>query len=319
LKTPFIVVTGAPAPAPDIATRLQPGPVPPMRQRFLLLRNPRAGLAGSRLADDVVAALGRRGGRVAEAPLAGFDAVAAVAGACDAVVAAGGDGTLRSLAPLLTGSRLPLGLVPAGTGNVLAREIGLPRDPDSIAATLSEGPAIDIGLGQANGAPFLLMAGVGFDGAVVARLDHDLKQRIGKLAYAGPMLRAWLGPRPSFTARIDGAAVPASWLIATRVSFYGGGFRLAAKGDLRGERLTAIIVRPSAPPARLAQLLALALGALDRLPGVEVRSCRRIVIEAPAGIPVQLDGDPFGATPVTLSGDGGRLRLIVPDTFARTH
>src|SRR6185503_12958663 len=118
----------------------------PMRRRFFLLENPGAGVTGSPLVEHVVRLLLQAGASVER--LQGADAgtgrlavrKAADDGRYDAIVAAGGDGTIRQAAIALIGSTMPLGIVPVGTGNVLAHEIGLARTPSAVADMLLHGP-----------------------------------------------------------------------------------------------------------------------------------------------------------------------------------
>ena len=106
----------------------------------------------------------------------------------DLIVAAGGDGTINEVANGLVGSAVPLGVLPAGTANVLACEIGLPRNPLDAAAVLAELDAQSIAVGRltvADGSQrhFLLMAGVGLDAQVLTKVSQRIKNVTGKLAY----------------------------------------------------------------------------------------------------------------------------------------
>ncbi len=107
--------------------------------------------------------------------------------AFDGVVAAGGDGTVNEVINGLIGTPLPLALLPLGTANVLAAEIGLGLAPDTVARAIVEGPQRPIACGRAGDRHFTQMAGVGFDAQVVEHVDLALKRRIG-----GPGERAGL-------------------------------------------------------------------------------------------------------------------------------
>src|SRR5262249_33429038 len=140
-----------------------------MRHRFFVVENPGAGIAGSPLVEDVVRLLCRNGASVVRAA-SSLDIMsvrrtlrsAADSGQYDALVAAGGDGTIRQAAASLLGTDAALGIIPVGTGNVLAHEIGLARTASAIARMLQEGPAVRVACAEANGEPFLLMVGAGF-------------------------------------------------------------------------------------------------------------------------------------------------------------
>src|SRR5262249_9480126 len=133
-----------------------------MRRRFLVLVNTGAGLSRPGLVDEVARALERDGARVTRETLGEFAAIrrqAAVAARSqhyDVVVAAGGDGTIRAAAAGMSGTDVPLAIIPCGTANVLAQEIGLKASADCIYQMLCRGPPIRIACARANGEPFLL-------------------------------------------------------------------------------------------------------------------------------------------------------------------
>ena len=154
-----------------------------MRRRFFLIDNPGAGISGSPLVEDVVRPLAKGGASVTRAGAADMAAarlavrMAAESGSYDAIVAAGGDGTIRNAAAALIATDMPLGIIPVGTGNVLAHEIGLAAHPDGDRAHAARGARRQVACAQANGEPFLLMVGAGFDARVVAALDQRLKSQ----------------------------------------------------------------------------------------------------------------------------------------------
>jgi diacylglycerol kinase family enzyme len=135
-------------------------------------------------------------------------------GAC-VVVAAGGDGTVRAVASALAGGTVPMGLIPMGTGNLLARNLDLPLGdlPGLVRVALAgRAHAIDVGYLTANSAEagedphiFLVMAGLGFDAAMVAGADHELKRKVGWFAYFLAGARHLHARRLRVRLRIDGA------------------------------------------------------------------------------------------------------------------
>src|SRR5262245_48405337 len=128
----------------------------PIRYRFFFLHNPNAGAAARRHFHRTLATLREWGAslecvetsRHGEGMRAA--AQAAVSGQFDVIVAAGGDGTVHDVAAGVLGTPVPLGIVPTGTANVFAREIGLPRSPERVAATLMNGGVDSIPVGQVN-------------------------------------------------------------------------------------------------------------------------------------------------------------------------
>ncbi|MFF2051127.1 diacylglycerol/lipid kinase family protein [Leifsonia sp. NPDC058194] len=136
----------------------------------------------------------------------GRDAVErAAATSPELIVVAGGDGTLRAAAAVLAGSGIPIGVIPSGTGNLFARELGLPvNNLGSATATAfgGHGRPIDLGFarleradGESEERAFLVMAGIGLDAHMAAHTNQKLKKRIGWLAYSDPIARSILGNR----------------------------------------------------------------------------------------------------------------------------
>lgn len=289
-----------------------------MRSRFLVIHNSLAGVQRRRLLERTCERLEAEGAQVVLQNADSLEADARLArtavadGTADAVVAAGGDSTVRGVAAGLAGTAMPLGIVPAGTGNVLAEEIGLTRAPEVVARYLMHGPAIEIAGGSAAGEAFYEMAGTGFDARVLARLDIRLKQRIGKLAYAGPILAELLNPQTRFEVEIDGRKMPCTWAIVSNVSRYAGGFMLAPEQTFGSAGFHAIVIDARSRLSQLGVLLALAAGSIRRHPAVAVVRCRSVRIIAADGVPTQIDGEPIATGAVSIGPAERTLRLIVP-------
>jgi diacylglycerol kinase (ATP) len=291
-----------------------------MRRRFLLAFNPTAGLDGRRLVEEVVAGLEHLGADVIRhdgAPHALPELLRDNAANLDAVIAAGGDGTIRALAAHLDGLDLPVGVVPMGTGNVLAHEIGLPRSAVGLVHLLMHGPVRRFEGARANGETFFLMAGVGFDGAVIGALDTPLKRRVGKAAYAGPVLKVLRQPQPLLDIEVDGQPFRAQWLVAANAHRYGGPFVIARDAGIERPGLIAVVMQSPHRLSQLRQLLALGIGRLHRASGVHMIPCRHIVVRSTQPVASQIDGDPFVATPLEITAGGVGVRLIVPETYAK--
>ncbi len=288
------------------------------RRRFLIVRNRHAGLKTARLVARIAAALEARGASTEVVETAQASEVRegiVTAKGIDAVVAAGGDGTVRALAQTLAdlGLKLPIGLIPAGTGNVLAHELGLPRDASRLAEILVHAPARPVRLMQANGTPFLLMASSGFDAAVLLRLSVRLKQQIARAAYALPTLAAWAHELPTtFDVVVDGRPHSATWLIVANARTYGGSFRLVRDASIFEDDLRAVLFSARSRAGRLKELIWLATGQAERCPSVTVIPCREVEIRAPRHQPCQVDGDTLGFGPVRVTTADKTLLLIVP-------
>ncbi len=293
-----------------------------MRRRFFLVVNTGAGLSRPWLVDEVTAALERTGASVARESLGEFSQIRRLVGAAarslryDVVVAAGGDGTIRAAAAGISGTDVPLAIIPCGTANVLAQEIGLKATPDLVCQMLRTGPQRPIACARANDEPFLLMAGAGFDARVVGGLNHALKGRIGKAAYTGPVLGALLRPLDTLSITIDNRSYEASWVVIANARHYAGRFVLAPRTGIHQRGLEAVLFTAKSRAVLLGQLVSLLRGRLDARAGrhgdVAMYPCSHVKISAPGPVPVQIDGDPFGATPLEARAGTDAIRLIVP-------
>ncbi|ARJ66643.1 sphingosine kinase [Magnetospirillum sp. ME-1] len=290
-------------------------------RRVLVIHNPTAGRRRRRQLELVVSAISTLGGRVtcretARRGDAEDFAAQARPGEFDAVIAAGGDGTVNEVLNGLGAGPggLALGVIPLGTANVLACEIGLdPDDVEQVARTVAFGLARRIHVGQANRRRFLLMAGAGLDAHVVAGVSAVLKRRAGKLAYVVESLRQAVGyDFPKLSIRADGVEYEARMVVACKGRFYGGPFIAAPDADLAAPTLELCILPNPGMAGMLRYGLALPLGRLPGLPEVRVVSARNILITGPRGAPVQGDGDIVARLPAEISIADQTVDLICP-------
>lgn len=292
-------------------------------RRLLIIYNPTAGQRRRRRFEAVLGALRALGCRpdLRETAAAGdAEALARAAdpGAADVVVAAGGDGTVNEVINGLAGSggpggALPLAVLPLGTANVLAAEIGLDADPGALARTIAEGPARPVALGQANGRLFSVVLGVGFDAKVVDGVDTGLKRWVGKGAYVWEVVRQ-LGRFgfPEYRVTLDGTSHAAASVIVTRGRYYAGRFVVVPEARFAEPALhVCLFTRPGVWNV-LRYAAALGLGQLRRLPDYRVLPGREVLIEGPEGDPVQGDGDILTRLPVTIRVLSEALKLVVP-------
>lgn len=289
-------------------------------RRFIhIILNPTAGRRKRGLLDEVVARLRAAGADVtvelteAAGHATELARAAARSGKADVIVAAGGDGTINEVARGLLGQGVPLGIVPLGTANVLAIEIGLPPKAENIASMLLGGPAELIGTGLVQGEIFLLMAGIGFDGEIVHDIDPKLKRLWGKGAFIWSGLRTWMrGPGHDISLVVDGREKRAAWAIVTNARHYAGPFVLARKVKITEPGLRLFLFKKKSRFAFAVYLAALGLGLVERLRMVEVLPARVIEFRAPAGLAVEVDGDERGVLPQRIEQGTQFLRMVVP-------
>lgn len=287
------------------------------RRRFFVIHNPLSGRNRRQHLDAVCARITERGG-TAEigsahdgASIRNLAQTAIASGRFDAVVAAGGDGTIRTVAAETITTRMPLGIVPLGTGNVLATELSLPHDSEALAEMLMFGPTLAVSCGDVDGAPFLLMTSAGFDAAILPRLRHRTKQVLGKLAYAGPVL-AQIADRPrTFEARIDGVPHTCSWLVCSNAKHYAGTFVIAPDRTIATPGYTALAVRATTRRGLLRVMLAIASGRPPPRSLAVVMPCRHVEIADAHGIPIQVDGDALSLPSLAITDTKRPLAVIV--------
>jgi diacylglycerol kinase (ATP) len=290
-----------------------------------IIYNPAAGQRRSAFFTRVLSALEARGWRAelrttARAGDAKAMAAAAARAGAARIAVAGGDGTIHeavnglAAAPQKSGSAGPLlGIIPLGTANVLAQEIGLPLKPEAVAACLTGQKELSTRLGRIGEGVFLLMAGAGFDAQVVAQVSIPLKRKFGKGAYVWETLRQAFGYGfPELDLELDGRPERARSLILARAAHYGGAFLLSREAGLEKETLQAFLLEEGGPLSVLRCSLALAMGRLEGARGVRRLPVEKVKILGPTGLPLQADGDHVGATPVEIGLSERRLRLLVP-------
>lgn len=234
----------------------------------------------------------------------------------DVVVAAGGDGTINEVANGLANAKgpvPPLAIIPLGTANVLAQEIGLRGNPRAVARAIAGGSRMTVHLGEANGRYFLMMAGVGFDAHVVANVDLALKRRTGKLAYVVETLVQGLRygfPRCRVT--IDGQTHDAYSVVVCNGRHYGGPFVAAPKASLAEPAFEVCLLEKGGYRHVLRYAVALVMGRLSALPDVQILTGKSLRIEGEAGLPVQGDGDIIATLPVEIGVAERTLELVIP-------
>lgn len=296
----------------------------PTRRHVVVIHNPNAGRGRRRhRLHTVVEALQDAGSKVELRPttLAGDarrfarEAVesAARGEGPDVVVAAGGDGTINDVVNGLAGGGVPLALLPLGTANVLAAEIGLEEHPAEIVRAILRGPAVPIYLGDVNGRRFTLMAGIGLDAEVVAAVNPRLKRATGKFAYAVATLQRWLMyRRHRFRIEIDGVMHEAAAAVVANGHYYAGRFVCADEARLTDPRLHVCLFEKPGRLQAVFYMVSLFGGFLPRLKSYRVVPGREIAILAEGARPVQGDGDVIARLPVLIRVADETVRLVMP-------
>ena len=271
-----------------------------------------------RLLQRVLSGLTAEGLKVHVAPTGGpGDATRlareAVAARCEVLVACGGDGTLNEVVSGMAGSDVPLLVIPGGTSNVLAREIGLPRDLPACAALLRRGAIRRISLGRAGDRRFVLMAGIGVDAGIVAASNSRLKRHFGEGAFwlAGFQQLAQYHFLP-FDLIVDGKPHRGTFALISKARNYGGPFQLTPQANLFSNQFAICLFQSQKRWRYLYYLSQVARGKHTGLPDVVMLKGRTIEAAGSAKVQVQIDGELLGSLPQTISIQDNAISLIVP-------
>lgn len=289
-----------------------------MGRRFCLIANPVSGTHDrQRLVDAVAGGLRTRGHAVDVCLTTGPGDATTFAAASDAdtVVAIGGDGTVTEVAQGLRGLDVALGVVPAGTANVLARELGLPWEADAAVAALHAGRERRLDGGVCNDRRFLLMIGVGLDAAVAHAHTRAVSGHNSYWRYVQPVWQTVRDmPLRPLRVEVDGVRLPegVTSVVVGNVRGFGGVFE-ATSAAVPDDGVLEVIGLTGVSRLRWTGYLAAALlRRLHEMPGAHTARGTRVRIEADAPEPMQRDGDPFGFTPADIAIEPGAVRVVVP-------
>jgi len=249
------------------------------------------------------------------------------------IIAAGGDGTINEVLNGMVGSSVPLAILPGGTANVLAMELGIGGRMHYAAKLL---PTVDalhasgcacvaerISLGRLSPAEgprryFLLMAGVGLDAHLVYNLDPAMKARFGKLSY-------WIGGfgyvnrrLEEFDVEVNGQRLRSSFALASRVRNYGGDLEIACNACLLDDSFELVLFEGENASTYLKYFAGVLTRQLGRMKGVTlVRTQQvRFSVTANSSVYVQVDGEYAGRLPATVEIVPDALTLLVPSVFS---
>ena len=239
----------------------------------------------------------------------------AAAAGVDLVLACGGDGTVTACAEGVAGAGVPLAIVPMGTGNLLARNLGLPVDLDAALAVAFAGKDTPIDAGTANGTPFVVMAGLGLDARMISDTSEPLKRRLGWAAYALSVIRHLRDLPMRVTLTVDGGRpvrLRPSAVIAGNVGWLRGGIPLLPDARPDDGMLDAVALRARG----LGGWIAIAGHVLLRR-GESGRVTRfvfrEMIVETASPQPWELDGESMGSTSrLVIAAQPGRLLLRLP-------
>jgi diacylglycerol kinase (ATP) len=232
------------------------------------------------------------------------------------LIAAGGDGTLNEVVNGLAGSRTVLGVLPAGTMNVFAREMGIPFDSlERAFQVIERGFIQEVDLFEANGAPFVQMAGVGFDAKVIEETTWEAKKRLGPLAYLLAGMKV-LGETPPKLEVIlpDGRREEGVAVLAGNGALYGGPFKFFRNANNHDSKLDVLVYKEAGYRIVLDSLRGLAFGGIDLMASTSYFQAREFVVKSAGEVPVEVDGEWLGRfSEIRFAESANRLRVIAPE------
>jgi diacylglycerol kinase (ATP) len=311
-----------------------------MRQAILLY-NPLSGRRhGRRLADveSVATVLRTAGVEVSIAPTrgaaeTGAQAKEAINAGCDVIFACGGDGTIHDVLQALVGTNAALGIIPLGTANSLAHDLGLPLSPANAARAALTAQTRRITVGKveyqdATAQPasryFTITAGIGVDAHLFYKLNAAAKRHLGMASYYAKATQLWLThPMQNFEVEISQEiAQPlqaeVSQLLAVRIRHFGGVLRQLAPGaSLERDDLRLVLFRTRSRLAYLLYVLRGMLATKAHVPGIELLHSSRVICRPLASadqrrIYVEADGELLGTLPARITVVPNALNILMP-------
>jgi len=288
--------------------------------RVLVIGNPVAGTGMTRRRIEQFARILKEHGHDAEVFLSSaagdsLERARLVDNGIHRLVVAGGDGTVNEvLNGLQDPSRIPILHLATGTANQLARSLGLPPEPEKLVKLLEEGAIKHIDMGLAGDRRFLLLVSAGFDAKVTAEIKERRNDKLGYSGYFLPIIRtisdhcdAKLEVVVDGRERISGCNV-----MVLKVREYGGLFVFAQDARLDSGHLDVCVFREGTVGWIFLYAFAGLMRKASDCPGlIHVKACR-VKIESEKPVPVEIDGDYFGTTPVEIELRPSVVPVIAP-------
>lgn len=233
----------------------------------------------------------------------------------DAIVVCGGDGSISSAAPAVMESGLPLGIIPAGTANDLARTLAIPLDFAAAADLVVTGQTRRIDVGMVNGHAFFNVASIGLSSELAQKLDPEIKKRFGRLGYAVAALRI-LATARRFRARIvekgSGARVRTYQIAVGNGRLYGGGNVVAEDAAIDDGRLDLYSLEMSSLWKAGLMARAFRTGTHGAWKEVRTARCVEFDVETRRPMPVNTDGEIVTATPAHFRVLPAAITIFAP-------
>lgn len=230
------------------------------------------------------------------------------------VVAAGGDGTINEVVNGLAGTSAALGLLPMGTMNVFATELGLPSgDLDACWRIIQAGHAREVDLPSANGKHFVQLAGIGLDAQAVKETSIAFKRNFGPLSYLISAAQIASRPPPHLTVTAEGLPpIEGSFVLIGNGRLYGGPFPFFKRAALDDGLLDVLVFKRLSYLEIIKYLQDVIFRPVIYRPDVEYVQTKHLRVEAEEEVPVEIDGELIGNCPVEFLVQAQGLRVLTP-------
>ncbi len=232
----------------------------------------------------------------------------------DIIVAAGGDGTINEIVNGIGNAPVALGILPMGTVNVMAMELGIPFDLVSAWKIIRAGRIRMIDEATANGHIFVQMAGIGLDAEIVQRNNRQVKQVLGPLSYLLTATKVAGERPPRLRVTSEGhTAVDGSFVLVGNGRLYGGPFPLFRDADMQDGLLDVYVFKYMNYLHLIRYFRGMLFGSLANFTDVTHFKSRKLRVEANREVPLEADGELAGHAPVEFAVKRRKLRVIVPE------
>lgn len=245
----------------------------------------------------------------------------AVEDGADLIIAAGGDGTINEVANGMVHSYVPLGVLPGGTANCLAIELGFGTHMHRAVRKMASCRPRRVAVGRLRNhlgeRHFLLMAGAGLDAKIVYTVRSGLKNLTGKLAYWIGGMTALTMPLKEFEVKHPNGSTRCGFALASRVKNYGGDLSIATGASLLRDDFEIVLFRGRNPLRYWGYFTGVITRTLPRFAGIEIRADRRLELAASTDerVYVQVDGEYAGRLPAKVDIVKDALTLMMPAEF----
>jgi YegS/Rv2252/BmrU family lipid kinase len=239
-------------------------------------------------------------------------AAAAVTEGFTTIVAAGGDGTVNEVVNGMVGSEAALGILPVGTMNVFAAELGLPGDLEEAWAVIRAGRTRRVDLVRANHQYFVQLAGVGLDAQVVQATSWQFKKNFGPLSYLISAAQIAARKPPRLFVEADDQVREGSFVLIGNGRYYGGPVAFFKDARIDDGKLDVLIFKNLAYLDIARYLATVFMGKHTEQPDVEYFQTKKATVRSDEDVPVEVDGEVVASLPVTFRISSRKLRVVVP-------